>query len=526
MEPMSWGTRSARSSEVALHRRPTYPDLIDRALRRFPARTAFVSGDLRWTYEQTYRRISQYAQAFDDLGLTEGKTVTVLSRNRPEIFAVMAAALYRGLKYAPLHPLGAIEDHRFICEDAEASLLVYDPNAFGVEATKLAPLIPQVMSLGSGLIGDDLNALADRFEPRSLTTRCAESDIALLMYTGGTTGRPKGVMQPHRSIVTNVMLTLAEWQLGEAPVFLGCAPLSHGLLHMVLPVLLRGGTMVLQPGFDPDAVLDVVEAERVTASFWVPTMIYALLDHPRTRQSDLSSLRTIIYGASPISPSRLQEALDLFGPIFLQVYAQTEAPNTAVVLRREQHDPEHLIAAGKPLAGVDVRILDKDDREVPRGQTGELCIRGPIVMDGYWKRPEETAETLRGGWLHTGDVAYMDEDDFVYLVDRTKEMIVSGAFNVFPREVEDVLTRHPEVASAAVIGVPDEKWGEAVKAIVVRRSAISDQELIAFVRTHKGPVYAPKSVDFVDALPVTPVGKIDKPALRARYWYGQTRGVH
>jgi fatty-acyl-CoA synthase len=255
-------------------------------------------------------------------------------------------------------------------------------------------------------------------------------------------------------------------------------------------------------------------------------MIYALLDHPRTRDTDLSSLRTIIYGAAPINPNRLQEAIDVFGPVFLQVYAQTEAPNTAVVLRREQHSPERLLAAGKPLVGVDVRILDAEDRELPRGEPGELCIRGPIVMDGYWRRPEQTAETLRNGWLHTGDVAYMDDEDFVYIVDRSKEMIVTGGLNVYPREIEDVLARHPGVAGAAVIGVPDEHWGEAVKAIVVRRTDVSDAELIAYVKEHKGPVYAPKSVDFVDVIPVTPVGKVDKPALRARYWAGQGRGVH
>jgi fatty-acyl-CoA synthase len=511
---------------VELHRRPTYPDLIDLALRRFPERTAFVSNGRRWTYAETRDRISQYAQALNALGLGRGDKLTLLSPNRPEIFAVMAAALCRGVVYAPLHPLGGVEDHAFICDDAEAALLVYDPSAFAEEAAELASFLPRIASFGPGTAGDDLNALADRFDPVPLEWECREADLALLMYTGGTTGRPKGVMQPHRSIVTNVMLALAEWQLGETPVFLGCAPLSHGLLHMVLPVLLRGGTLVLQPGFEPDAVLDAIAEERVTSSFWVPTMIYALLDHPRTRDADLSSLETIVYGAAPISPTRLQEALEVFGRVFLQVYAQTEAPNTAVVLRREQHDADHLLAAGKPLAGVEVRILDPEDREVPRGQTGELCIRGPIVMDGYWQRPEQTAETLRNGWLHTGDVAHMDDDDFVYLVDRTKEMIVTGAFNVFPREVEDVLARHGDVASVAVIGVPDERWGEAVKAVVVRRNNVSDEELIAFVKDQKGPVYAPKSVDFVDALPVTPVGKIDKPALRARYWAGETRGVH
>jgi fatty-acyl-CoA synthase len=510
---------------VELHRRPVYPDLIDRALRRFPDRTAFRSGGRHWTYAQTRDRISQYAQALEALGLGRGDTLTLLSQNRPEIFAVMAAALCRGIVYAPLHPLGGVEDHAFICADADAALLVYDPSSFVAQAAQLAPLVPRVAGLGPGEVGDDLDALADRFEPAPLAWECSERDLALLMYTGGTTGRPKGVMQPHRSIVTNVMLALADWQLGETPVFLGCAPLSHGLLHMVMPVLLRGGTMVLQPAFDPEAVLDAIQRDRITTSFWVPTMIYALLDHPRMRETDISSLETIVYGAAPISPTRLQEALDVFGPVFLQVYAQTEAPNTAVVLRREQHDADHLLAAGKPLVGVDVRILDPDDREVPRGEPGELCIRGPIVMDGYWKRPEQTAETLRNGWLHTGDVAYMDDDDFIYLVDRTKEMIVTGAFNVFPREVEDVLARHGDVASVAVIGVPDERWGEAVKAVVVRRNDVSDEELIAFVKEHKGPVYAPKSVDFVDALPVTPVGKIDKPALRARYWAGEKRGV-
>lgn len=455
----------------------------------------------------------------------KGDGLVLLSRNRPEIFCVMAAALCLGVRYAPLHPLGALDDHAFICEDSEARLLIYDGDAFEGTARSLAPRVGRTLHLGAGSVGDDLAALASTYTPAPLTWDAQEGDLALLMYTGGTTGKPKGVMQPHRSIVTNVMLALSEWQLGERPVFLGCAPLSHGLLHMVVPVLLRGGTMVLQRGFEADAVLAAIERHRVTSSFWVPTMIYALLDHPRTRSADLSSLETIIYGAAPINPARLREAIEVFGRVFVQVYAQTEAPNTAVVLRREHHDEKHFLAAGKPLVGVDLRILDAADREVPRGTTGEICIRGPIVMDGYWRRPEQTAETLRNGWLHTGDVAYMDEEDYVYIVDRSKELIVSGGFNVFPREIEDVLTAHPLVAAAAVIGVPDPTWGEAVKAVVVARATVSADELIQFVRDRKGPVYAPKSVDFVERLPLTPVGKLDKPALRARYWAGQARRV-
>lgn len=520
--------------DTDLHRRPSYSDLIDRALSRFPHHIAFKSAGETWTYEHTRSRVSQFAQALSDLGVRRGDGIVVLSGNRPEVFCVMAAALQVGARYAPLHPLGGLEDHVFICEDSQAKAFVYDPRHHEDAAVQIATAarsLAHVLALGPGKVGHDLNAMAREREPRPLNTDAREEDLALLMYTGGTTGRPKGVMQPHRSIVTNVMLALAEWQLGEAPIFLGCAPLSHGLLHMVLPVLLRGGTMVLHDGFEPDAVLDAIEREGITSSFWVPTMIYALLDHPRTRGANLSSLRTIIYGAAPISPERLREALGVFGPVFLQVYAQTEAPNTAVVLRREQHDPNHptrLASAGKPLVGVDLRILDSEGHEVPDGTVGEVCIRGPIVMDGYWNRPEQTAETLRGGWLHTGDLARFDEEGYLFIVDRSKEMIVSGGFNVFPREIEDVLSGHAAVSAAAVIGVPDAHWGEAVKAVVVRRQGarVTAGELVDLVRERKGSVYAPKSVDFVDALPLTPVGKVDKPTLRSQYWAAEERRVH
>jgi fatty-acyl-CoA synthase len=278
--------------------------------------------------------------------------------------------------------------------------------------------------------------------------------------------------------------------------------------------------------FDPEAVLRTIEAEKITAIFLVPTMLYVLLDHPLAASTDLSSLQLVLYGASPMSPARLLAAQERLGPIFQQFYAQTEAPNTCTTLRPDEHHGERLSSCGRPFMGVDVALLDDDDNPVAPGEVGEICVRSPLVMDGYWKQPEQTAETLRNGWLHTGDMARADDDGFLYIVDRRKDMIISGGFNVYPREVEDVLTTHPAVAMAAVIGVPDDKWGEAVKAIIVRKGDVEADELIALVKERKGSVLAPKTVDFVDSLPLTPVGKIDKKPLRAPYWDSGLRQVN
>jgi fatty-acyl-CoA synthase len=287
----------------------------------------------------------------------------------------------------------------------------------------------------------------------------------------------------------------------------------------------------LQKGFDPQAFYRAVEQRRITLTFAVPTMLYALLDHPATKTADVSSIETIVYGAAPMSPTRLREALDVFGPVFVQLYGQAEAPATVTALRKEEHDPSrpHLFGScGRALPGVTVALLDDEDEEVPLGEVGEICVRGAIVSDGYWKRPELTAETLRSDWLHTGDMARADEEGYLYIVDRKKDMIISGGFNVYPREIEDVLTSHSDVAIAAVVGVPDDKWGEAVKALVVLRpgAAVGADDLIALVRERKGAVYAPKSVDFIDDLPLTGVGKADRKAVRARFWPADGRQVH
>jgi fatty-acyl-CoA synthase len=260
-------------------------------------------------------------------------------------------------------------------------------------------------------------------------------------------------------------------------------------------------------------------------------MIYALLNHPRLAEFDLSSLETVFYGASAMSPTRLREAIAKFGPVFFQFYGQVEAPMTITVLRRSEHDvdnPHRLASCGRPVPWVDVALLDDKFREVPPGEAGEICVRGPLVMAGYLNRPELTAEALAGGWLHTGDIAVRHPDGFLRIVDRKKDMIITGGFNVYPREIEDVLSCHPAVSNCAVIGIPDEHWGEAVKAVVVLRNGATTcvDELKAFVRDRKGPIQTPKSVDFVSAIPLTPVGKPDKKKLRTQLLANEKAGAH
>jgi fatty-acyl-CoA synthase len=456
----------------------------------------------------------------------------MLSANRPEVLYAMGASMVTGCRNTPLHPLGSLEDHAYVLRDAGIETLVFDP-AFAGRAARLKELMPELrlLSFGPGDVGKDLNALAAAHEPGELVAPVLDPEaLSALAYTGGTTGQPKGVMNTYRGAAAMVQAMVAEWQWPTELRHLVCTPLSHAGAAFLLPVLIQGGSLVVLPKFDPALVLANIERYRITSVFLVPSMIYALLDHPAFAATDLSSLQTVFYGASPMSPARLQEAIRKIGPVFFQFYGQTEAPQTVCVLRKEDHDPDdltRLATCGRPVPWLHVALLDDAGNVVPRGEPGEICVRGPLVMNGYWNKPEQTAEAFRHGWLHTGDIAREDDKGFYTIVDRKKDMIVSGGFNVFPREIEDVLATHPAVAASAVIGVPDPKWGEAVKAVIVLRpgQTATEAELTALVKQHKGAHYAPKSVDFADAIPLTPVGKPDKKALRARYWSQAGRQV-
>ena len=524
---------SALAIDQVVRREQTYVDLVLWALGRYPERIAIVDGDRRLTYREVADRVSQLSGVFSEIGIARGNGLMVLSGNVAEALLVGVAARVVGGWQGALHPMGSASDHAFIVTDSESRALVFDPSyeEHAAELLQRVPNLQHAFSLGPTSTGEDLLAAAERHTVRELVAVPEADDLCTLAYSGGTTGQPKGVMQSHRTVVEMTKLICLGWQLPPEIRFLATTPISHAAACLVLPAWLQGGAVVLQERFDPESFCRIVDEEQITLTFLVPTMLYALLDHPATSTARLSSLQTVMYGAAPMAPTRLREALDALGPIFVQLYGQAEAPATVTTLRKEEHDinrAELFGSCGQPLPGVSVELHDDDDNEVPHGEVGEICVRGSIVSDGYWKRPELTAETFRNGWLHTGDMATRDADGYLYIVDRKKDMIISGGFNVFPREIEDVLISHPDVAMAAVIGIPDERWGEAVTALVVGRPGThpDPRELIELVRERKGPVYAPKSLEIVDALPLTGIGKADRKAIRARYWQDLDRQVH
>ncbi|MBO9520896.1 MAG: fatty-acid--CoA ligase FadD8 [Nocardioidaceae bacterium] len=515
--------------------------LMVAALRRHHDRPIIHLGDVTLTGQQVADRISTYIQAFESLGAGTGTAGALLALNRPEVLFILGAGQTQGYQRTSLHPLGSADDHAYVINDAGITTLIVDPyfTERALELLDKCPGLKQVLTIGPvpdalAAHGTDLTAAAAGFDPKPLTAKLLPPDhIVSITYTGGTTGKPKGVVGMTQTMNTMTGVQLAEWEWPESPRFLMCTPLSHAGAAFFVPVVIKGGTLFVSSRFDPAEVLATIEEKKINSLMLVPTMLYALMDHPDSRTRDLSSLETVYYGASPINPVRLKEAIERFGPIFAQYYGQSEAPMVISYFPKGDHvDADgkpieaRLTSCGRPSALVRTALLGEDGNPVPQGEPGEICVAGPLLSGGYWQLPEETAATFKDGWMHTGDVAREDEDGFWYIVDRTKDMIVTGGFNVFPREVEDVVAEHPAVAQVGVIGIPHEKFGEAVTAIVVLRDGFELTEPVvaeiqAAVKERKGAVQSPKQVIAVDALPLTALGKPDKKALRAQFWTGE-----
>jgi fatty-acyl-CoA synthase len=516
-----------------LNESPTGTTMVLRILARFPDRRAFVWDGGSLTYRGALSLIGRLQAAMSAAGLRKGQTAAFLSANSAETWCAGVAAAGLGLVTTWLHPLGALADQLDVIEDAEASALIVDPKTHaargGELAARAADRLAVVLTMGKADFGTDVAAAAEKIGEATAVDLSQPDDYAIISYTGGTTGKSKGAIRRHRSTAAMATATSADFEFPDVPRYLAAAPITHVAGTKVLPSLLRGGTVHLLKGFEPERFLETIEREKINFTLMVPTMIYVLLDHPRLEQTDLSSLELILYGASPMSPTRLVEGLERIGPVFSQLYGQTECYPVSV-LRKADHDarrPELFASCGFPIASCAVSLRDDDNNEVGQGAAGEICVRAAHAMEQYWKRPEQTAETFKGGWLHTGDIARADERGYLYIVDRKKDMIVSGGFNIFPREVEDVLSSHPDVAMAAVIGVPHEKWGEAVAALIVAKPGARPvaEALMQLVKDRKGSTHAPKQVEFVDSLPLTAVGKVDKKVLRAKYWSGRARQV-
>jgi fatty-acyl-CoA synthase len=504
---------------------PTYGWLVAEVLSRHPERTAFVDErDVEITYAAAYDLFARLRTALAGAGVDYGRGVGMLAANSPTGLLTQWAGAANGARHTALHPLGSLDDHLFIAEDAELTALVVDPASHGERGRVLAERLTKtrILTLGPADYGEDLLAMAAEATPtHKRNDEVTEDDILTVIYTGGTTGRPKGVVMSHRAAIAFHYLQMTEWDLPRPPRYLAVSPLSHAGGLFPLPILWLGGTIVVRTRFTVDGFFDAIERHQVSTTFVVPSMLYKALESPRARTADISSLDMIFYGAAPMDVNQLIKGLKLWGQVFVHLYGQSEM-NIVTRLPREEHDVsrrDRLLSCGRPAAAVTMRVLGEDNEELPVGAVGELCIRGSVLMDGYWHRPEETATALRDGWLHSGDLAKRDEDGFLTLVGRAKDMIVSGGFNVYPAEVEGALLTHPDVVEASVVGLPDPTWGEAVSAFVVRRdgATVTEADLIALVREKKGPVQAPKSVTFIHEIPLTAIGKPDKKALRAAY---------
>ncbi|MBW2367268.1 MAG: AMP-binding protein [Deltaproteobacteria bacterium] len=519
----------------------TLGDLYDRCVQYYGRRTAITFNDISVTYSQIGEKAERLRSAFQALGLKKGDKVAFLMANCPEYIFCESVAAKNGYIKIPLAVLLGSDDHVYMMNLTECKALVYHEK-MTKRVLEMAPRLETVtefvcMSEDPMSVPDGHHSLKNLMETHTSEpdpVKVTPDDLTTIIFTGGTTGKPKGVMLSHRAIVNTVLMQTLEFGFGWHEVFAYLTPLTHAGGALLLPVLLRGGRCVVLDHFDPKGFLEAVEREKVTAVFLVPTMIYVLLDYPNLKKYDVSSLRNIIYGASAIAPERLKQAMNTFGPIFTQLFGQTEAPMVISALPREEHvvaDPDRereiLGSAGRPACHTLIKIIGDDGKPVADGESGEIVVQCSNMMDGYYKNPDATADTLVDGWLHTGDIGRIDHEGFLYIVDRKKDMIVSGGFNIFPREIEDVLFEHPAVKGAAVIGVPHEKWGEEVKAVVVLHEgeSVGQDDLISFVKARKGSMMAPKTVEFRDEIPLTNLGKPDKKQIRAEYWKGKDRLV-
>ncbi len=510
------------------------PHLLFRSAARTPHAPLWLDGDRRIAYREGAVRVARLAHALLEVAGGQRRHVAILSANRFEALEAWLACGAAGLAAVPLNPRLHVDEYAFMLNDAEACAVISSPDFANVvePLRRRLPAVTAWIEIGAGYE----SLLASRPDaPPEIDIE--PDDVAWLFYTSGTTGRPKGAMETHRNLLTMTQQFLLGLIPDAAPgdVMLHAAPTSHGTCSCMLPHLAVGAANAFPPpgAFDADTILSTIEQQRVTTTFLAPTMIQILVRSGRVPAHDTSSLKSIIYGGGPMHVETLHAALATFGPVLVQIYGQGEAPMTCTALPKAEHDradPERaarLMSAGRELPAVRVRIVDDADRPLPNGETGEIVVRSDLVMRGYWRRPDETAEALRGGWLHTGDVGHLDDAGYLFVTDRKKDLIISGGSNIYPREVEEVLLRHPAVAECAVLGIPDERWGESVLAVVVRElgSDVTSTELIAHCQTGLASYKKPRRVEFADALPKNATGKVLRRELRARWWAERERQI-
>ncbi|MDT4810279.1 3-[(3aS,4S,7aS)-7a-methyl-1,5-dioxo-octahydro-1H-inden-4-yl]propanoyl:CoA ligase [compost metagenome] len=514
-----------------------------RHMQQRPNATAIRYQGRSLSFAKLGDRVARLAGALKSLGVASGERVAMLSLNSQRYIEYYLAVPWADAVLNPINIRWSAAEIVYSLNDSQTSVLIVDDtfHQLGAQVAVEAESIRLMIYAGDGETPEGMlnyEALIAENEPVEDAHRCGDALLGIF-YTGGTTGSPKGVMLSHNNIGISALATQDRVRYGPHTRYLHTMPMFHlADLSAIVVLLISGGLHIVLPAFKPQEVLEQISQEQATDAFLAPTMLQMLLDwrqaNPASTALDMSSLRNIAYGASAITPALLNRARQTFPSAqFIQGYGMTEMSPGITMLGAEYHCEEHqrsgkMYSAGQPINCVEIRIVDAEDREVPRGTVGEILVRGPSVMLGYWNKPQATAEALRGGWMHTGDGGYMDADGFIYICDRLKDMIVSGGENIFTAEVENAIVSHPAVAQAAVIGIPCDKWGETVHAVIVLKpgASVSEDEVVAHCRTLIAGYKVPRSIEFRDSLPISSVGKVLKNELRKPFWENRSSNVN
>lgn len=493
--------------------------LLQQALRRYGEAPALLTPEGDHTYRELDLASQRLASFLAQNGIGAGDRIALHLRSCAEYVIADLAILKLAAVKVPLNELMSPSELAYCLEHSEASVLISHaslPRPAGDDTRlSLRITVPDKTVLPEGWTVWDqaLSEGAPDYEP----TRPYPDDLALIAYTGGTTGHPKGVCHSQHRLAVNLLASIISGDIGAGEVMLLATPLSHSAGYHLQGCLVQGGTVVLVTKFDPASFLALVRERAVTWTFAVPTMLYRLFDALAAGEVLPSRLRTIVYGAAPMSRERLQQGIALFGPVFLQLYGQTECPNFITTLSKKDHLQAALLAScGRAVPMLELRIVRFDGENGRPGEIGEVAVASPYLLLEYYRNVEATREALQGRWLHTGDLGYLDASGYLFLVDRAKDMIISGGMNIYSIEVEEVLRQHPAVRDAAVIGTPDADWGEAVTAFVTVRGPVKEIELRSFAKNILSAYKVPKRIVVIDDLPVTKFGKIDKKALRCK----------
>ena len=501
-------------------------DYLDKGATLGEASPCLTMGAADLSYGEVQRFSHRVARALQRAGIAAGDKVAVLSSNDAQAFACVFGLSRAGAVWCPVNPRNEASENRFVLDAFDCAGLIFH-SAYAPMVEQMRAGLPKVRVLVcidrpcafAPSLAQWLEGVGDA--PIDIA---AVDDLAMIAGTGGTTGQPKGVMLSGRNLETMSALTLMGYPFAGRPSYLALAPLTHAAGVLCLPVMALGGRIVIMPKPDLGEFLALIERHRITHTFLPPTLIYMLLEHPQLAQTRRDSLQCFWYGAAPISAARLEEALTKIGPVMAQLFGQTEAPMMISMMAPAEHfnadgsvARERLASAGRPGPLVQVATMSKDGALLARGETGEIVIRSSLVMTGYYKDPAATEEAWRHGWHHTGDIGRIDADNFLYIVDRAKDMIITGGFNVYSVEVEQALMQHPDVQDSAVVGLPDDKWGEKVVAVLQLHAGrqVDPQEIQAFVKARIGSVKAPKVVEIWPDLPRSKVGKVMKKDIRA-----------